>query len=518
MRIALYHGYELKGSGSNEYNRYLACALASAGHDVHMLCREPDADRIEVVRAVWTWNTAGEGEERFTRDVPSGYTVHQLPHGLVRPVYLTDKLRDGVVKAFTQLTDGELAAYHELNVTVVRAIVATVKPDILMANHLVWQPSVAAEVDVPFVVFPHGSAIEYTVKADPRYEEAAGRALERACGIITGSREVLDRILRLYPGRGFENKACLVGVGVDTSLFLPVERAERPGSIARLRGPFSGKTAAQSNALRASLDAGDFDALHTFFGTYDQSSPDADLETKLARVPWIDGRVLLFVGALTAGKGLQSVLAALPRVLAARPDTHLLVVGSGAYREVLEALVHAIATGNQALFDHLAKNGFTLDRSELTGGWRDIEGIVPHEPRLANHVHFLGRIDHALLRYLFPCADLAVFPSVLPEAYPLVLMEAFANGVLPVVSDFTGFREGLDQIEPLLGSLWVDRMRLPVSPEGRVEGIASRLVALLEDTSITSIGPRLREIAVERFDWSVRASQIVDAYRAFLAM
>ena len=159
MRIALYHGYELKGSGSNEYNRYLACALASAGHDVHMLCREPDADRIEVVRAVWTWNTAGEGEERFTRDVPSGYTVHQLPHGLVRPVYLTDKLRDGVVKAFTQLTDGELAAYHELNVTVVRAIVATVKPDILMANHPVRQPSVAAEVDVPFVVFPHGSEI-----------------------------------------------------------------------------------------------------------------------------------------------------------------------------------------------------------------------------------------------------------------------------------------------------------------------------------------------------------------------
>jgi len=517
MRIALHHGYELTGSGSNEYNRYLARALARAGHEVHVLCREPAPDRIDVVRAAWKWSATGKGEEQFTREVESGYTVHQLPDGAVRPVYLTDKQRDGVVKAFTQLTDEELAEYHALNVTAVRAVVDAVKPDILMANHLVWQPSVAAETGVPFVVFPHGSAIEYTVRADPRYEEAAGRALERASGIISGSREVLDRILALYPARGFERKTTIVGVGVDTKLFAPVARADRPASIARLRGPFHGKTAAQSRALRASLDAGDFDSVRAYFGAYDQKSPDADLLATLARVPWVDGRVLLFVGALTAGKGLQSVIAALPRVLAHRPDTHLLVVGSGAYREALEALVHAIATGNQALFDHLCQHGFTLDRSDLTGGWRDVGGDVPHAPLIADRVHFLGRLDHALLRHVFPCADLAVFPSVVAEAYPLVLMEALANGVLPVVSDFTGFRDGLDRIEPLLGSSWVDRMRLPIEPAHRVEGIAGRLVALLADESLPSIGPRLREVAVTHFDWSVRADQIVAAYRDFLA-
>ena len=34
MRIGLYHGYELTGSGSNEYTRYLAAALARDGHAV----------------------------------------------------------------------------------------------------------------------------------------------------------------------------------------------------------------------------------------------------------------------------------------------------------------------------------------------------------------------------------------------------------------------------------------------------------------------------------------------------
>ena len=63
---------------------------------------------------------------------------------------------------------------------------------------------------------------------------------------------------------------------------------------------------------------------------------------------------------------------------------------------------------------------------------------------------FLGRFNHKQLSYIFPCADLAVFPSVIPEAYPLVLMESLANGVLPVVSYFSGFKDGVDELEQLL--------------------------------------------------------------------
>ena len=46
MRIALFHGFELTGSGSNEYTRYLSRALALAGHEVHVLCREPSPEAI----------------------------------------------------------------------------------------------------------------------------------------------------------------------------------------------------------------------------------------------------------------------------------------------------------------------------------------------------------------------------------------------------------------------------------------------------------------------------------------
>ena len=33
LKISLYHGYELTGSGSNEYTRYLSRTLAQLGHE-----------------------------------------------------------------------------------------------------------------------------------------------------------------------------------------------------------------------------------------------------------------------------------------------------------------------------------------------------------------------------------------------------------------------------------------------------------------------------------------------------
>ncbi|MHC4973785.1 MAG: glycosyltransferase family 4 protein [Planctomycetota bacterium] len=509
MRIALLHGYELTGSGSNEYCRYLSRALARRGHEVHLLCREPHPEAVAHVSQAIAWDEVGGARELFERDPGEGVcVVHQLPHAPVRPVYLTDKQRAGDVKAFVDLTDKELEAYHALNVAVVRAIVRRHPVDLLHANHLVWQPSVAAAAGVPFIVYPHGSSIEYTLKADARYLRHAGDALAAAAGIISGSDEVLQRILALYPEHreALLEKSVIVGVGVDTALFAPVEPGARRASVARLSGAHGGKTRAQHEALLARLTRGDWNALSDYHEAYDHGAPDADLEAKLRSIPWDDGQVCLFVGALTAGKGVHNLIAAWPALLPA----HLIVVGSGAYREVLEALVHAIAAGDQALYAHLRAHGFDLDRSGLRGGWDALPDDVAACAPLTDHVHFAGRLDHDRLRHLFPCADLAVFPSVVPEAYPLVLMESLANGVLPVVSDFSGFRDGLAALEPHLGADLVAKMRLPV---GDVAGIVAALRELLP---CPPRGDELRKVAVEQFDWDVRAQEMVEAYARFV--
>jgi hypothetical protein len=38
VRVLIFHGYLLAGTGSNVYNAALAEALVRAGHEVHLLC------------------------------------------------------------------------------------------------------------------------------------------------------------------------------------------------------------------------------------------------------------------------------------------------------------------------------------------------------------------------------------------------------------------------------------------------------------------------------------------------
>jgi glycosyltransferase involved in cell wall biosynthesis len=534
MRVALLHGWRLSGSGSNEYTRYLARALVAAGHEVEILCREPEPNRFAFIDEACSWDAGGGHERMYRRKRPTRCRFHLLPHGPVRPVYVTDKQRTGVVKPYTRMTDAELDEHLGIYTAAVRAVLEAHPVDVLHANHLVLQPAVAlragADLGVPVVVYPHGSAIEYTVRADPRFARHAREAIVSARGLVIGSREVRERLALMFPDlrARIEAASRIVGVGVDTTLFSPVARTGRERAIRRLiaREPGGGKPPGLTADLHARLARGEIEAVSAYGDAYPRALPDEDVAEHLARIPFEQGRILLFVGALTVGKGLQRVIAGLPRLLGRVPGAHLVIVGSGAYREVLEALVYALSTGDDQLLDQLTARGYDLVTSHLRGPWPAVSRYLadPDERRLAlaagpgfaDRVHFLGRLPHDLLRHLFPCADVAVFPSVIPEAYPLVLMESLANGVLPAASYFSGFAEGIDALAPELGAGSVKRMRLPVAEGEAVAGTADRLAALLAEPASDELRDRLRQIAVREYDWSVRAAQMVRAYRELI--
>ena len=156
--MALFHGYELAGSGSNEYTRYLARALADAGRESTCCAASRARGAGEVVDAAVAWEAAGGRRAIF--GVPGGagtVTVHQLPHASVRPVYVTDKQRPGNVKAFTDLTDDELAEVRSVATAAVGDVLAAYPVDLVHANHLVLQPTIAADacarLGIPFVIY-----------------------------------------------------------------------------------------------------------------------------------------------------------------------------------------------------------------------------------------------------------------------------------------------------------------------------------------------------------------------------
>ena len=56
MRILIFHGYLLRGTGSNIYNASLCSAFVRAGHQVHLLCQDHDAGELDFVDAVGTFD------------------------------------------------------------------------------------------------------------------------------------------------------------------------------------------------------------------------------------------------------------------------------------------------------------------------------------------------------------------------------------------------------------------------------------------------------------------------------
>ena len=79
MRVLIFHGYLLRGTGSNVYNAKLAEALRREGHEVHLLCQDREPQEMPWVDAVGTWRD-GELQIETIRE-PVQATVYRPPIG-----------------------------------------------------------------------------------------------------------------------------------------------------------------------------------------------------------------------------------------------------------------------------------------------------------------------------------------------------------------------------------------------------------------------------------------------------
>ena len=170
MRVLIFHGYLLRGTGSNIYNANLAQALAGLGHEVHLLCQDLDADRLEWVDAVGRWERGRpRGRERSGSPPRAGSVTAYLPEiGGLLPLYVQDSYEGFEARVFDELSDEEIERYLSANVAAVGDVVAAAGGvDAALANHLVMGPAILARSGLPFAAKVHGSALEYTVKAEP---------------------------------------------------------------------------------------------------------------------------------------------------------------------------------------------------------------------------------------------------------------------------------------------------------------------------------------------------------------
>jgi alpha-1,3-rhamnosyl/mannosyltransferase len=177
-----------------------------------------------------------------------------------------------------------------------------------------------------------------------------------------------------------------------------------------------------------------------------------------------DGALLVYVGGMNPHKNLLGLLRAMPAVVAARPDTHLAIVGS------------------------TSGKGFWDDVPSLT------EFVRTHPP-LERHVHFTGYLADPTLVELLNGAAALVFPS-LWEGFGLPAVEAMSCGV-PVLASRRG---SLPEVVGDAGRLF--------EPE-RPEDITDCILRFLGDAEART---RLGAIALARartFTWE-RAAELAE--------
>ncbi len=548
MRILIFHGYLLSGTGSNVYNARLAEALVGLGHEVHLFSQDRHPERYAFVDAAGDWDggklrlkeiggSHGERDdgEHDAWELPgsaerdrgrvarssSGCTVYRPNIGGLLPLYVQDRYEGIEAKTFADCSDEEIALYIQANVEAVREVAELVHPEVALANHLVMGPVILARAlgeETAYVVKVHGSALEYTVKPEPdRFMGFAREGLAGAKTVLVGSlhtAESLWRALGDEDGAQVKLRTRLGPPGVDVERFRPHEPREAwaamRGLQQRLKRGAPAPVEEQSNAF-----------------TRDEQLVADALEKILDR----KGVLVAYVGKLIVSKGVDLLIAAWPLVSMQVPDAQLAIVGFGAYSAGLERLVAHLAAGDLDSAMEIARLGRALEAeggethdprqatplrhllaffSSLSGveAQRYLEAACGLDERIA----FTGRLDHEELAEVLPACSALVVPSTFPEAFGMVAVEAGACGVLPISAAHSGLAEVSQELAgelPPEAAAWLSF----AVDDGAVQALGERLVAWLgadselQDRTRTALAAAVRE----RWSWQGVARRVIAA-------
>ena len=407
MRIAIWHGYLLAGTGSNVYTRALAREWSLAGHDVTVVCQDRHPERYDL------------GGARVV--------VPELPDGLL-PVFVLDDYEGLEARLLQDFTRAERDAYVAANAA------AIPHADVVFANHVLLGGAVGRAGGQRYAVKAHGSELEYSMRGRPELEEWGAESLEDAAAVFVGSehiRRVLEEVV------GHVDRVHEVPPGVDVDEFHPESRDDA--------------LAALIDEARRDPDDGD------------ERHPDPGNAERFAEFFAREEPTVVYFGKLIENKGVQVLFEALDGV-----DARAVIVGFGDYRHDLEAQ---------------APPG-TL---------------------------FTGALEHRHLVHLLPLCDVAVVPSIFPEAFGMVAAEAAAAGVPPLVANHSGLAEvgaGIAAEYP------PELAHLTTFPKGDAAALRDRVQELLALPERKELGLAARTAVEQNWSWKRVSERLLRALAA----
>ena len=415
MKILLWHGYLLGGTGSNVYTRSLARAWSRLGHDVVVFCQDPHPERYDL------------GGATVVRPDLAGGPL---------PVFVLDRYEDLEARYLQDLTAVERRGYVERNAAAVREHLPA---DRLVANHVLLGGPVGAAVGIPFGVKAHGSELEFSIRGNEPLADWAHESLDEAQAVYAGS-EHIRRVLAEVVGPGdYLERVHVVPPGVDVEELRPLPRAQ---------------------ALAALLAEARRDPPNP--GNARERLPDEGNAERLAAHLAGGEPTVVYVGKLSREKGVHLLLEAVERL-----GVRAVVVGFGPERAALEE-----AAGDRVLFTgplehrHLACLWALADVSVTPSVFPEAFGMVAAEAAACGSPPLVAR--HS---------GLAEIADALEEEYPPHLrhLASFAPGD---ADDLTRKLEALLALSPADRAAIAEAARRTAERRFAWETIAAAILSL----------------------------------------
>ena len=191
-----------------------------------------------------------------------------------------------------------------------------------------------------------------------------------------------------------------------------------------------------------------------------------------ARLGLMGKDVVGFIGSFYDYEGLDDLIAAMPMLVAARPDAHLLMVGGGPMEQALRAQ----AAGSP----------------------------------VSDRIHFIGRVPHQEVERYYSLIDILAYPRkamrLTDLVTPLKPLEAMAQRRLVAASDVGGHRELIE--DGVTGTLF---------PPDDPAGLATALVGMFLNRSNWNERRDVARAFVERDrNWSSNVSRYEPVYQKLL--
>jgi glycosyltransferase involved in cell wall biosynthesis len=369
LKILLWHGYLLGGTGSNVYTRSLARVWSGQGHEVVVFCQDPDPGRFDL------------GGARVVRPGIGG----------LLPVFVLDRYPDLEPRLLQDLTPAQRCHFVEANA---EALKRHLPADLVFANHVLLGAPVGAAVGARYAIKAHGSELEFSMRGNPELCDWARQTLSGAEAVFAGSEHVRAALGEVVGPGGYGSRVHVVPPGVDVHFFRPRARDE---------------------ALPRLLEEARRDPPNPW-QAHDERLPDAGNAARIERFLRGDAPTLVYFGKLSREKGVHLLVQALEHVPA-----RALIVGFGEARAELEESARRHAPG-RVLFTgalehrHLVNLLPLADVTVVPSLFPEAFGMVAAEaasagsiPLVANHSGLAEIADGLAMEYPAAYAELTRF-------------------------------------------------------------------------------------------------------------